>query len=308
MTILYTLLERETPLATNVEEFELDPADAVARVADNGVIDVLYPKDIRVERTMAGYLEPLFDDVLTGAYTGYYLWSHASHNRIHPYHRIRLGREVLANLEQVYADNAALESISQAPPEHILFHMPDLTHDGPYDMTADHARHDFWAGLHEARGIWIYSMPYRDVSADHEAVWEQYVRALYLIKSEMRPYLAGGVKTRPTLSHTGTQTVPFDYYTDIGPFADSDFLALPDDPEYSTINHTLFTIDDVGYLIVTNSWNDEAEFDVEFQDCIDTADIVSGSSANLTTSGAILEDIFEGIDARVYKITFEPCP
>lgn len=174
-------------------------------------------------------------------------------------------------------------------------------------MTSEHARHDFWAGIHEARGIWIYSMAYRDETARHEAVWEEYVRALYLIKSEMRPYLADGVKTTPTLTHNGTQTIPYDYYMDIGPFANSNFLALPDAPEYSTINHTLFTVDDVGYLIVTNSWNDEADFEVEFADCIDTVDIVGGSSLNLSIGADYIEDTFEGIDARVYKITFTAC-
>src|SRR5690606_285362 len=167
-----------------------------------------------------------------GNYTGLYLWTHAHHNRIHPYHRMRLGREALDNLAYVYSENASLESISQEPPEHILFHAPDLTIQGPYDMTAAHARHDLWAGIHEAKGVWIYSMAYRGLSAFHEAVWEQYVRALYLIKSEMRPYLADGVKTTPTLSHNGTQTVPYDDYMDIGPFADDHFLALPDAPEY----------------------------------------------------------------------------
>lgn len=306
-SIMYTLLEKDAPIGSN--EFDLDPADPVARLADgNGDIDPLYPATIAVERDMGDYLEPLFDDVLTGGYTGHYLWSHAYHNRIHPYHRIRLGREVLDNIDYVYSTNSAAKSISQDPPGHILFHAPDLTQGGAYYMTADHARHDFWAGIHEARGVWIYSMSYRDFSAYHEVVWEEYVRALYLIKSEMRPYLTDGVKTTPPLSHTGTQTVPYDYYMDIGPFANADFLALPDDPEYSTINHSLFTVDDVGYLIVTNSWNDEAVFDVEFTDCIDTADIVSGSSANLVTAGKVLDDTFEGIDARVYEITFEACP
>ena len=309
--ILYTLVEQGTTNSSNPETFNLDPADPVARLANSGSVTDLYDVDVDIERDTADHLKPLFDDVLTGAYTGHIIGSHALHNRIHPYHRIRLGREALDNLEYVYSTNAAAESISQDPPDHILFHAPDLTLLGPDVglMTAEHGRHDLWAGVHEAKGIWIYSMAYRDESSNHEDVWAEYVRALYLIKSEMRPYLTDGVKSTPTLTHNGTQTVPSDYYVDIGPFANSHMLALPDAPdEYSTINHTLFRVDDVGYLIVTNSWNEEADIEVEFADCIDTATIVSGSSALLATSGQILEDTFDGIDGRVYKITFESCP
>jgi hypothetical protein len=308
---LYTLLEQRPAMPSNAVTFGLNPTAPVARLADGvGGTDPLYPiatpsaKDIRVERDAGDYLKPMFDDVLSGGYTGHILGSHAAHNRIHPYHRIRLGREALDNLATIYATNSTNESISQDPPDHILFHAPDLTMNGPYNMTADHARHDFWSGIHEAKGVWIYSMAYRDEHANHEAVWEEYVRALYLIKSEMRPYLVDGVKTMPALTHDGTQTVPYDYYMQIGPFVGSHLLALPDAPEYSTINHSLFTVDDVGYLIVTNSWNEEAEFTVEFGDCVDSVDIVSGSSAVLTVGADDITDTFEGIDARVYKITF----
>ncbi|NJK31021.1 MAG: hypothetical protein HC927_00660 [Deltaproteobacteria bacterium] len=311
--IMYTLFERGLG-STTEEEFELDPADPVARRANNGSVENdFYPKYVTVERDGSKYLLPLFDEIIMGNYTG--LMGSIMHtNRIHPYHRMRLGREALENRADIYATNSATESISQDPPDSILYHAPDLTLDGPVGMGGHEGRHDFWIGLHEADGIWIHNFSYRDVTVDHEAVWEEYVRALYLIKSEMRPYLAAGVKTNPSLTHNGGQThVPGNHYIDINNLLGWEYrhdLALPNNPDhYSVINQTLFTIADVGYLIVTHSWDqNNVDFTVTLPRCIDSAQIVSGSSTDMNIADDELSDSFDGIDGRVYKLTFEDCP
>lgn len=307
-SMLWTLLEKVVGGASNSDIFTLDPADPVAREAVSGTVDTHYPQYPIFERDGGGYMIEMFDHVLTGNYIELWFGSNAHQNRIFPYHRNRLGREALDNLAEVYATNAANEVIVQDPPDHILFHAPGMTGDH-VGNTAEFARHDFWVGLHEGKGIWIYSFDYNDEGVG--PVWDQYVRALYLIKSEMRPYLASGNEVVPLGSNDGAvQTSPGDYYIDIGTWGNHYHLAMPDspDPEYPLINQTLFRISDIGYLIVTNSYDQLTNVEVDFEDCIDDVEIVSGSSAELDFEDETLYDTFDGIDGRVYKITFTTCP
>src|SRR5690606_33308487 len=139
-----------------------------------------------------------------------------------------LGRETRENLEAVYAANG------QTAPEPMVFHVPDLSGAGVVHMSREEARHDFWAGLHVAQGIFLYNFAYRNVQPD---VWDAYARGLYLIKSEMRPWLAQGNRWTPAVwSNGAVQTVPGDDYLALYP--DKSHLALPQAPdaEYPTLN------------------------------------------------------------------------
>jgi hypothetical protein len=307
-SMLWTLLEKVVGGASNPETFTLDPADPVAREASSGTVVPHYSENVTFERDGGGYMSQMFDHVVTGNYIELWFGSNAHENRIFPYHRNRLGREALDNLAEVYATNAEDEVIEQDPPEHILFHAPGMTGDHAGN-TAEFARHDFWVGLHQGKGLWIYSYAYNDEGEG--PVWEQYVRALYLIKSEMRPYLASGNDVVPSGSNDGAvQTSPGDYYIDLTGWGNLHHLAMRDSPdaEYPLINQTLFRISDIGYLIVTNSYDQVSNVEVDFEDCIDDVEIVSGSSAALDFEDETLYDTFDGIDGRVYKITFTTCP
>jgi hypothetical protein len=267
-----------------------------------------YPQNVGVERDGSDYLVQMFDHVLTGNYVELWFGANAHTNRIFPYHRNRLGREALENLEEIYETNNQDEEIEQEPPDHILFHLPGMTgnHAG---NTAARARHDFWVGLHEATGIWIYSFGYKDEGLG--PVWDQYVRALYLIKSEMRPYLAGGAKSVPPGGNDGSvATSPANFYIGFSGWGNHAHLAMPRNdptPEYSLINQTLYRISDIGYLIVTNSYEQSVNFSVDLTDCIDDVEIVSGSSVAVDFEDDVLSDSFAGVDGRVYKITFTTC-
>ncbi len=98
-------------------------------------------------------------------------------------------------------------------------------------MPPEHARHDLWAGVHEATGIFLYSFGY---AHKDPLAWSEYVEALYLIKQTIRPYIIDGVKSHP---ETALPTpISSDYYiSKIAPVRDD--LALPD---YTAINLTLF--------------------------------------------------------------------
>lgn len=313
-SIINTLVDRPhaslspyDPLTVNV-----NPSSPVARDAVSGVVDDYYPKSVLVNRDNTGELRQLFDHIWTGAYTGWILGANGHENRIHPYHRAKLSVEARDNLEFIYDENNAEESISQVAPNHMVFHSPDLSALGPDEMTAAEARHDLWAGVHLADGIWIYNFAYHDDSAEHQAVWAEFAKALYLIKSEMRDYLVDGTHPVSSLWHNGAvATVPGDDYLSLGgAYATSDHLALPDspDPEYNVFNHSLFEIDGVGYLIVTHSWDQEADFEVSFYNCISDVDVVSGTAENLYHNDNILGDTMSGIDGRVYRIEFGgPC-
>lgn len=166
-------------------------------------------------------------------------------------------------------------------------------------MKAQHARHDLWAGVHEAGGIWLYSFAYRDT---HKAAWNEYVKALYLIKQTIRPYIIDGVKSHP---HTAIPTpIAPTYYTSRTD-NDWDHVALPDDAQhYTAINLTLFRKGNVGYLIATNSVATSLPLEVTLDDLITSVQVVSGVAGNLQFNNYTLTDIFLGIDGRVYKITF----
>jgi hypothetical protein len=291
------------------KHYELHPGDPVAR-SDNGVVDDFYGLaanqnlDVRLSDAMRQV--QMFDHVLSGAYMeSIRNWDKdkpigmqmADINRIWVYHRIRLGREALVNLAGVYADTF------EKPPDHILFHVPGLLAKyNDVEMTAEHARHDLWAGVHEARGIWLYSFGNRDL---HPSAWSEYVKALYLIKQTIRPYIIDGVKSQP---HNAFPTpVAPNYY--ISMIDDEyDHVALPNDAQqYMALNLTLFRKGNIGYLIATNSMftMQPQDLKVTLDDPIMMVQVVSGvETPDLSWNNSTLTDTFSGIDGRVYKITF----
>lgn len=305
--VLWTLLEKGAA-STNTATFTLDPPNPIARSSTSAVVGDYYTKPLDVERENSLELIKMFDHIVTGAYSELVLSlapTVANNNRIHPYHRARLGRETLDILEDIYEENNTEETLEQEVPEHMLFHAPDMTPE-IVNMTADHARHDFWAGIHEANGVWIYSYAYDHLNAE---VWEEYVRALYLIKSEMRPFLADGPTLVPeiTASPTLDPIVEDVYVTAHYDYAPRDDLALPDGSEaYKAINATLFKNGLEGYLVVTNSVELEDSTSVEFDlvTCIDDVTVRTGNSSNMGFQDTILSDDFEAIDGLVYYVEF----
>lgn len=174
-----------------------------------------------------------------------------------------------------------------------------------YDpMPPEHARHDLWAGVHEATGIWIYTF-----GAAHfdPPAWSEYVKALYLIKQTIRPYIIDGVKSHP--ENADPTFIASGYYiSQLDKI--SDHLALPGGAErYTAINLTLFRKGNIGYLIATNSvsppLNQEFTLQVTLGNPIMMVQVVSGvETRDLSWNNSTLMDAFSGIDGRVYKITF----
>lgn len=311
--LLWSLIEKGS------QYYPLNPNNPVAR-SDNGVdidgVESFYgspgKQNLKVRLSGAMRQVQMFDHVMAGAYMETIRdWgkpkdytpapapppvSMADENRIWVYHRIRLGREALVNLKSVYAQTY------EKAPDHILFHVPGLLYTQyiPGGMKAEHARHDLWAGVHEAEGIWLYSSSYRNT---HPNAWLEYVKALYLIKQTIRPYIIDGVKSHPANNAMPYLIAP-DYYT--SKVTDKfDHVALPDGAQqYTAINLTLFRKGSIGYLIATNSYRTLQDLEVTLDDPILSVEVVSGITQFLDWNNWTLRDAFSGIDGRVYKITF----
>lgn len=302
--MINTLLDRPhaslSPFNPSTET--LDPADPVARAATAGVVSDFYPVDVLVNLEVTGGLRPLFDHIMTGAYTGLVLGTDAHVNRIHPYHRSLLSQETRENLESIYVAHG------QTPPEPIVFHAPDMSAGGVANMTMAHAQHDFWAGLHVAKGLYLYNYAYHGLNED---VWDAYARGLYLIKSQMRDALANGSRWTPETWHDGLiQSVPGDYYTTLNAlYTEHDFLAsaLESDQEHATLNATIVASNGAFYLIVTHSWEQPIDFEVTMPACTLDAKVVYGDSNTMNLAGGTLSDSFSGIDGRVYQLRVAPC-
>ena len=303
-SLLNTLVDRPRPALSpyNPLTVSLQPGHPVAKDALNGAVAELYPVDVQVNRNTRGELQPIFDHIVTGSYTGHVLEANGHTNRIHPYHRAHLGRETQKNLKVVYAAN------QEVPPDSIVFHAPDLSSTGVPHINAAEARHDFWAGLHLAKGIWLYNFAYRNINPD---VWEAYAGALALIKAQMRPFFVHASRTKPAVQSDGVvQTIPGGHYLGLSNnYANSDFLAMPEfpDQEYSALNATLMTMGGQGYLIVTQSWNEPVNFEVDLPPCATDVEVVYGEGGAPSLVGSTLQDGFSGIDGRVYQISFEGC-
>ncbi|MBI2581997.1 hypothetical protein HYV87_02625 [Candidatus Woesearchaeota archaeon] len=247
-------------------------------------------------------LKELQQHIIHSNYLGLVLEDYGTTNRIESYHTIQKGLKAIEYLNKIYQENNALTENTQEPLEHKVFHAPDLSQDGPAFMTAEHARHDFWSGALDANGILIYNYAFAD---DYPEIWNEYKDGLTLIKQGgLRGYLVSGAKSNPAVTVSeGISVIPGNDYITNGPWDATAYphLVLPD---YQAVNARLFRIGDSGYLIVSHSYNQEAKFKIDLADSISSVKTMIGSSSALTTDAQILSDSFSGIDARVYKITF----
>ncbi len=288
----------------NPHSVMLSPSSPVARDADNGVVGPFYPLTVDVNLDATQAVRPMFEHIIAGAYTGLALRDQGHQNRIWTYHRSRISHEARENVETVY------QSLAQQAPHHLVFHAPDLSEEGVLHMSLEEAQHDFWAGMHHAEGVYIYNLAYRDVNP---SVWDAYARALFLIKSEMKPSLRPSLRWTPSYTSNGAvQTVPADDYLPLivngNSLSDRDDMALPDGADaYATLNVSMAGANGVYYAIATNSWNQPADFTFDVPGCITTVDVVYGTSPNATFVGNQVSDSFTGINGRVYRIQSAPC-
>ncbi len=258
--------------------------------------------EITLARDQEQKLKELQRHVIHSNYVGLVLGEYGSTNRIESYHTIQKGLKAIEYLQKIYQENNALTGNKQNVPDHKVFHAPDLSQDGPKFMTAAHARHDFWSGVLDANGILIYNYAFAD---EYPEVWNQYKEGLTLIKKGgLRQYLVSGTKSIPPVTISkGMSSIPGNDYTTNGPWNPVNYphLVLPD---YPAVNARLFKIGNTGYLIVSHSYDQEAQFSIDLGQTIATIEIVVGSSTSMIKTAQGLADSFTGIDARVYKIAF----
>lgn len=258
--------------------------------------------EITLSRDQQENLKELQRHIVHSNYLGLVLGDYGAINRIESYHTIQKGLKAIEYVKKIYQQNNALTGNNQKMPDHKVFHAPDLSQDGPAFMVVEHARHDFWSGLLDANGILIYNYAFAD---DYPAVWNQYKEGLTLIKQGgLRHYLVSGTKTTPVASISGGMSIiPGNDYTTNGPWDPVNYphLVLPD---YPAVNARLFRIGNIGYLIVSHSYNQNIQFSISLGSTVSSAQIVIGSNSALTKTATGIADSFSGIDARVYKITF----
>jgi len=247
-------------------------------------------------------LKELQQHVVHSNYIGLVLENYGATNRIESYHTIQKGLKAIEYLNKIYQENNALTGNTQQPLEHKVFHAPDLSQGGPAFMTAEHARHDFWSGALDGDGILIYNYAFAD---EYPEIWNEYKDGLTLIKQGgLREYLVSGAKSTPAVMVSeGISIIPGNDYIVNGGWNPEDYphLVLPD---YNAINARLFKIGDTGYLITSHSYNQDTDYTIELQEQVSSVQVVIGSSSKVLKTGTTITDSFSGIDARVYKITF----
>jgi len=68
---------------------------------------------------------------------------------------------------------------------------------------AKYARHDFWAGIHEAEGVRLFNYQHArdewmDTGTEHPAWWE-FAEGMRLIKSGLREFIVAGERLEATI-------------------------------------------------------------------------------------------------------------
>src|SRR3989344_957639 len=251
-------------------------------------------------------LRELQQHIVHSNYIGLVLGEYGATNRIESYHTIQKGLKAIEYVKKIYQQNNLLTGNMQKVPEHKVFHAPDLSQDGPAFMTAEHARHDFWSGVLDANGVLIYNYAFAD---DYPEVWDEYKEGLTLIKKGgLRQYLTSGVKTSPPVTVSGGMSIiPGNDYTTNGPWDPVNYphLVLPD---YPAVNARLFKIGNIGYLIVSHSYDQDIDFAINLKGPVLAVQPVIGSSPSLVKTAKGFTDSFTGIDARVYRVAFVPLP
>lgn len=330
----------------------LDPLSNALRTVAGGNVSEFYGEGPGLWSSVRFMLDasqdpiPVYDDPLQGAYAHLaithdflgdgdpdpkyfcgYLQNAAQEDvmpgvlyRSWPYH---MGRIVREGVETTV--DAQLEA-GIGCQEHRAFHLPSLDYYAA-GMPEAHARHDMWAGLHHARGVWLHNMAYAlEPGGSPTDAWNAYRESLYLLKHEgVRDALAARrVVVVPELSlpevggpyNTGTETtIAGDHLIDCYPIFNSlgNVFAMPD---YTGVQATLTVSGSTGYLIVTHSLGidelalDPVQYKIELEGSVASVTQVLGGAG--LGCGAqptnVVCDTFGGIDARVYEITYSSEP
>jgi hypothetical protein len=264
---------------------------------------------------------PVWDETLQGAYIHFGLATLCGdledEIRIWPYHETRLIGEGINNLTDLLLENQF------GCEEHRAFYMPELLRDANTNITPSQARHDFWLGVHQAWGIWIYNMAWARSSGS--TVWAVYREGLRLLKDGgLRDEILGGRMV--VVPKLGAPSGGGPYTTQTTTKGNEHLIAcsaaaLPlghtfAQPAYTGVQATLTLEGTVGHLIITNSIGlselglDPVEYEVELEGAVSTIELVIGSAGpgcGLVPSNVIC-DSFEDIDARVYEITWSSPP
>ncbi|MEZ4452500.1 MAG: hypothetical protein R3B09_23755 [Nannocystaceae bacterium] len=237
-----------------------------------------------------------------------------------PYHMGRIVREGVDTTV-----DAQLE-VGLACQEHRAFHLPSLDYYSA-EMTEAQARHDLWAGLHHARGVWLHNMAYAlDPAGSPTDAWNAYRESLYRLKHDgVRDALAARrMVVVPELSvpevggpyNAGTETtIAGDHLIECYPsYANlGNVFAMHD---YTGVQATLTVAGSTGTLVVTHSLGldelalDPVQYKIELEGSVAAVtqivgDVGLGCGAQPTH---VVCDTFAGIDARVYEITYTSEP
>lgn len=232
--------------------------------------------------------------IILGNYMGLTLGNSGKTNRILSFHNIQKQLSAVEYINSIYQNN------NQEAPKHLVFHAPDLTFNGPEYMDQFHARHDFWSGLLDANGVFMYNYAYHNKFPD---IWSEYEDGLELIKKGgLRKFIIDGEKSITKvdiITNNALSIILGGWYKDNNP--NFDFVI----PDYSSINARLFRIDNDGYLIISHSYDQEINFIIDTESSIIDYEIVIGIDDKTSLfNGGKIYDSFPGIDAKVYKIKF----
>lgn len=266
---------------------------------------------------------PVAEEVWVGNYTHLMLDGCPARDdtRILAYHRSRLSNETtrhVNNLERELTGSCNQRRAIHAPD------LTDLTADERLDqtaMTASEGRHDFWAGIHYARGVHINNVFYTD---QQPAAWDEYKDALRLLKTgsaspvtpPMRDIIVDGgreVVVPGLFGSITNQSVPGDVYADCAPGTNQNgsVYAMPDD---DAIHATLFRDGSSGYLVVTNSYEHSGDigYRISFTGSPTITPVIGAPNdpSQCVPAAASNEvcDVFADHDAHVYYISWPNTP
>lgn len=306
-----------------------------------------YPRNFSI-RHSDGKVHRLFDHLLLSNYVGrdlndHYPLQYGQTNRILGYHRMEIGHESLQVVDAIYADlanrfgtarhprlkqrliNVTLLYPSRRRGQELaaLTGKPEQT--DLHNTNLPHSYHDFWIGLHQATGQYVYNYAYRNADTvagpKPRPVWVAISEGLTLLKQTgMRRFMVDGKKAKQKVTvHAGMKTIPgenSDYRShmamnSVGLWLDKPIPAQPSQgwiPDYDAVNATSWRIGDELYLLVTHSYGQKVEFSVALPSGNWVASIATGNKGNPKVNsggptGTRLSDSFRGIGARVYHLT-----
>lgn len=224
----------------------------------------------------------------------------ADQNRIWGFHNIRRILEAKTTSRQVLSQD------SQALGPCVAYHAPELMN-GPdengvftestvWPTTPAHARHDFWVGLHEGEGVWLYNYGRRHrlgtapLGWTHPG-WPAYRECLEVLKAEAREFLVSGGPSTAAVSvglpAAIRRTEEADYGGSLG------FV-----PDYAKVNVTLRRLRRWTLAITTMSTDEAVSVDIDLgRSVVVWNSLSSGPAVTANPEGVTIS--FQGIDAAV---------